>query len=508
MKRIALLLSLIISFGLLATAAAQPTSLPDDPRFDQPVEFKTGNGGEQLSIMITSLARAIGLTAIVDDVPDTNITYDIGEPKPFRQVWDVVLTLNNLDYLLLDNDMVVVGTPASVSRLRRQGQAPAATGPADDLIQRFYRVNENPEDLAQVLQQVIPGLNVEILANLNTLSVRATEVQHQQIASTLGQFDTTAAPPVRRLYQLSNANAEALREVLLQTIIASEEESFAITNIASSQNGTTADGGTRTIIRTADLTIAADDRTNSLVVTAPEVIQAEIAGLIAQLDVAQPQINVQVRIQEISTRSAADLGINLSGGLGSFAASFLDGGLRFVFDAQNAISGLNIGAVLDTLEAQRLSRRVDDSNLTMLNNSTGRINSGGRIEITFPGIDGTIQTRTIEFGVIIEITPRISADGRVILDINAEVSDLLVPLSEGGIPQRIDFSTREVSSTITLERDQTVLLGGLLQNSFTTATSRVPILGSLPLIGNLFSSTSTSENNTELLLIVNATVID
>ena len=179
-----------------------------------------------------------------------------------------------------------------------------------------------------------------------------------------------------------------------------------------------------------------------------------------------------------------------------------------MFNAQKAVSGLNIGAVLDTLETQGLSRRVDDSNLTMLNNSPGKINVGGRIELTFASLDGDIQTRTLEYGVIIEVTPRISSDGRVILEISAEVSDLAVPLADGGIPQRIDFTTREVTSTVTLEPGQTVLLGGLLQNALSTTRSKTPILGSIPIIGSLFSTTNTEEEDTELLLIVSAMVIE
>src|SRR5690606_39456583 len=55
------------------------------------------------------------------------IVYDIGEPKPFRQVWNIVLTLNDLDYVLLENDVIVVGTTSSVNRLR----APAPEAPEE-----------------------------------------------------------------------------------------------------------------------------------------------------------------------------------------------------------------------------------------------------------------------------------------------------------------------------------------------------------------------------------------
>ena len=503
--RILFVLFLTFFFGFTAVAQQVP-SLPDDPRFDQPVGFSTATGGESLRAMVMALAKSVGLTAVADSVPDTTIMYDIGEPKPFRQVWDLITTLNDLDYLLLDNDVMVVGTPASVAKLGRQN----LDSDVDDTVervQRFYRVIENPDDLAEVVRQAVPGANVDVLANLNTLSVRASEEEQSEVARVLSRFNPEIAQPVRRVYSLSNADAATLAETLTQTIVSGEEET---TNLVDTDNNQVANEQTtvKSVVRTEDIVIAADERTNSVIVTAPETIQAEIATLIDALDIPQPQVNVQVRIQEIQTRSAANLGINLSAGVGNFATTLLDTGLQFVFDAQNAVSGLNIGAVLDTLETQGLSRRVDDSNLTMLNNSPGKINVGGRIELTFASLNGDIQTRTLEYGVIIEVTPRISADGRVILEISAEVSDLAVPLADGGIPQRIDFTTREVTSTVTLEPGQTVLLGGLLQNALSTTKSRTPILGSIPIIGSLFSTTNTEEEDTELLLIVSAMTIE
>ncbi|MBS3966976.1 MAG: hypothetical protein KGZ60_06980 [Truepera sp.] len=482
-------LLLVALFAASLTAAAQLAPLPDDPRFDTPVTFRTKSDGESLRAMVQALASAINLTAVVDDVPDTLIVYDIGEPKPFRQVWNLVLTLNNLDYALLENNLVVVGTSASIARLRQ----PQAAVPGDEpTLQRFYRVTGDVNAIAEFLRQELPGVNVNAFEALNSLSVRGTAAQLAEIEAVLAEIDraVAAVPLEQRLYTLSNADAAALAEVLQRSGLRAETE---------------VEGA---VVRDFEFTVVAEPRTNSLIITAPAALHQQLSSLIAQLDIPQPQVNVQVRIQEIERRTAANLGINLTAGLGNFAATVLDGGLNFVFDAQRAISGLNIGAVLDTLESQGLSRRVDDSTLTMLNNQAGRLQSGGRIELTFPGADGEIQQRTIEFGVIIEVTPRISADGRVILDVNAAVSDLLVPLAEGGIPQRIDFSERRVSSTVTLEPGQTVLLGGLFQNTFGTTVQGVPLLSAIPIIGSLFSTTTTSERNTELLLVVNATVIE
>ena len=482
-----LLLACLFVAGL-GVVAAQSSTLPADPRFDAPVAVVTGPDGENLAAMVAALARSVGWTPIVDGVPAMTVSYDIGDAKPFRQVWDLILSLNDLDYVLLENDVVVVGTAASLADLRATGRGPVgATGA--DIERRFYRVNGDPAQLVAILQASLADVDVSALPGVPTLVAFATEEDHARIEDLLAQFDAPSEVVEQRVYPLSNANAVDLAAVLRQADIV-------------------VDGGDGSTSTSASFTVVADVRTNSLIITGTPGVQASIAALLPELDVAQRQVNVQVRIQEINRRVASSLGIDLSGASGSFAANLLNTGLRFIFDAQAAVSGLNLAATLDALESQGLSRRVDDSTLTVLNNGTGKMQSGGRIEISFQGGEGEVATRTIEYGVIVTVTPRIASDGSVILDVSAEVSDVLVPLSEGGAPERIDFSTRAVSSTVTLQPGQTVLLGGLLQNAFSQSERRIPVLGDIPILGALFGQTELEDESTELLLVVDATVLD
>ena len=507
MKRRFSLFTLLASLWL-ATVSAQLSPLPDNSRYDMPTTFVTEGDGESLKIMVDALARSVGLTPIVDSVPDTPITINIDEPKPFRQLWSTVLSLYNLDYLLQDNDVVVIGPSAVIAGLGGAGQMAPVSDPNAEIVSRFYRVNNSPSDVAIILRQAVPGVEVTELESVNSVAVRGSQAQQDEVQAVLSQFDRAAAegtPNVLRVYSLANAKASVLAEVLQSSGIESsiitadeaqegEDGEPVISNLQSSEEKA--------------FTVVADDRTNTLIVTATPDIQTQIADLIPSLDVPQAQVNVQVRIQEVTSRAANNLGINLSAGFGNFAATLLDGGLNFIFDAQNAITGLNLGAVLDTLETQGLSRRVDDGNMTVLNNGVGKMKSGGRIEITYDSDGGEVATRTIEFGVILEITPRISSDGRIIMDVSAEVSDLLTPFNEGGIPQRIDFSERTINSTVTLEPGQTVLLGGLLQSEFSQTESGLPVVSDLPVIGNLFKDTELEDTSSELLLIVTASVVE
>lgn len=103
------------------------------------------------------------------------------------------------------------------------------------------------------------------------------------------------------------------------------------------------------------------------------------------------------------------------------------------------------------------------------------------------------------------MTPRVANDGNITLDISASVEDVL---SDTGDPSFLELSTRKVTSLISLEPGQTVLLSGLLQNQFIETRKQVPVLGSIPVIGSLFSKTTTEQRDTELLIIVTADILN
>jgi type IV pilus assembly protein PilQ len=517
----------LFTFLLLSWAVvlAQPSPLPEDTRFDAPTTFVTQTEGESLRAMIDSLARSVGLTPIVDKIPaDKVVTYNIDQQKPFRQIWDIVLGQEGLDFVLQSNDIIVVGSAEALVGLQPAPQIEpveqVATEPGVVLLQKFFRVNNTPKDVAAIVQQSIPGVQVDALESVSSISVRGTAEQLDQVQVVLSQFDSPAAtiPMERRVYKLNNAQAASgeipdpanldktikitgLAEILAETL---EGSTVQVVNAADAAAPAAAAAAPAGGSATVDVKIVADPRTNSLLVTAPAEVQAQIAGLIEQLDVPQPLVNVQVRIQEITRTSAQDLGVDLSAGLGNFAFKALEESFQFVFDAQQAITGLNIGAILDTLEKQGLSRRVDDGNLTIINNGIGRLQSGGTLYILIPGVDDNIE-RVIPYGVQLDVSPRLNNDGKIILNIIASL-DLLPP--DASNPNFLNLSTRKVRSTVTVEPGQTILLSGLFQNSFTTETRGVPILSSIPIIGQAFSKTNTTENNSELLLIVTADVIE
>lgn len=118
LHRILLLALTVLGFGLGANGFAQgATKLPAGARFDAPVTVEMPSGGLRLETYLRALATSVKLTVIAQGIPDTTVSYDFSG-KPFRQVWELVIALNQLDFELQPNDVIIVGPPSVISLLR------------------------------------------------------------------------------------------------------------------------------------------------------------------------------------------------------------------------------------------------------------------------------------------------------------------------------------------------------------------------------------------------------
>lgn len=244
------------------------------------------------------------------------------------------------------------------------------------------------------------------------------------------------------------------------------------------------------------------------------------------------QVMLEVRFAEVSRTVGKDLGvssfINSNGGafdaatgsgaqlipgtngagtlqLDSIVGSF---GIfrRFFTD----VAGLNIEAVLDALEERGLSKTLAEPTLIALSGERASFLAGGEFPIPVVqggiGGDGGSQSLTVEFkafGVSLGFTPTVLTDDTINLLVEPEVSsiDPSASITLNGL-QIPGLQTRRVSTVLELRDGESFAIAGLLQRDFQTTVSQVPILGSLPIIGTLFRSSSFQKGETELLIIV------
>ena len=165
--------------------------------------------------------------------------------------------------------------------------------------------------------------------------------------------------------------------------------------------------------------------------------------------------------------------------------------------------GLDLASAIDAAETDGLVTTLAEPNLTALSGETASFLAGGEIPIPIAQGLGQVSVEYKQYGVSLAFTPTVLSDGRISLRVRPEVSQLstagTVTLGGFTIPGLV---TRRAETTIELGSGQSFMIGGLLNNNVTNSTDKVPGIGALPVIGALFRSNSFRRQQTELVIVV------
>jgi pilus assembly protein CpaC len=165
--------------------------------------------------------------------------------------------------------------------------------------------------------------------------------------------------------------------------------------------------------------------------------------------------------------------------------------------------GLDILSALDLGETDGQVTTLANPNLTALSGETGSVLAGGEIPIPISQGLGAVSVEFKQYGVSLSYTPTVLADGRISLRVRPEVSELTsagaVTLNGVTIPA---LTTRRAETTVELGSGQSMVIGGLLQNSTNNTIDKAPGLGDVPVLGALFRSTGWKRNETELMIVI------
>ncbi len=257
---------------------------------------------------------------------------------------------------------------------------------------------------------------------------------------------------------------------------------------------------------------------------AVELVQSMVGDtikVISRLKAATPlQVNLQVKIAEVSRSLMKDIGVNLrsvdqTGGFnfgiiqGRQAAidpavsQFVGREQTTTLGAAGRFLGLRLGAALDLAETEGLVTTLAQPNLTALSGETASFLAGGEFPIPIAQDLGQVTIQFRQFGVSLAFTPVVLADGRISMRVRPEVSELssegAVRLNGFDVPA---LTIRRAETTVELGSGQSFMIGGLMRNSQTNSIDRAPGLGNVPVLGALFRSTRYRKSETELVIIV------
>jgi general secretion pathway protein D len=177
------------------------------------------------------------------------------------------------------------------------------------------------------------------------------------------------------------------------------------------------------------------------------------------------------------------------------------------------LSTTDVQVVLNALTEITDVNVVSSPQLLVLDNESARLQIGDEVPVAVQSSQSTIDpsaplVTTIEYrdtGVILEVTPRVNAGGLVVLEIIQEVSSISETASSTGNSPII--SQRRFESTVAVQGGETIALGGLIQDTRTDSITGIPVLAEIPILGNLFKSTTDRIDRTELLVLLTPRVV-
>jgi general secretion pathway protein D len=295
--------------------------------------------------------------------------------------------------------------------------------------------------------------------------------------------------------------------------------------------------------------IQADPSTNSLIISAPEPLYRQMRAMIEQLDTRRAQVYIESLIVEVSGDKAAEFGFQWQGLLGNKGDTWgaaagtnfgVQGNILGITAAQ--ASGDNIGqalslgqglnfallrnyggtyalaAIANMLQSQSNTNIVSTPNLITLDNEEAKIVVGQNVpfvtgQFTNTGATGGTNLnpfQTIErqdVGLTLRIKPQIGEGGTVRMTIYQEASQVLARTAPGTSNAGPTTSKRSIESTVVVDDGAILVLGGLIEDRFEETRSQVPLLGDIPLIGELFRSQTRTKQRTNLMVFLRPVIM-
>jgi general secretion pathway protein D len=429
-------------------------------------------------------------------------------------------------------------------------------------------------DVARLIDQVLSGTVVGQNAShfkvveddlTGTLLLTATASQHAQVKALVERLDATATASRRpiRSFKLKNRPVTEILSLLESLIAAGAIESGTPTPMetASTSSGTpktepeapkvvhlppppaqsdsrndhgtqqqpsSKGGGTKTAaqaVTTPEVSLSADEGTNTLVAVGESRILDQIEKLLNDLDIRQPQVMLEALVLSLTESDAKSLGVELEKlgiandvrfrlaslfGLGTPDAS----GAALPSPTGTGFHGVvldpgSFSAIVRALESIDRGRTLTIPRVLVDNNQQGRLDSVLQTPYQSTNASTTVATTsfggTVDAGTTITMRPQIAEGDHLLLEYDVSVSSFVGDSTNASLPP--PRQQNKIASSVTIPDGYTVVVGGLAIHSQTQSTSQIPWLGDIPLLGRLFQNRSDTTRDSKLFVFLHADVM-
>ena len=260
--------------------------------------------------------------------------------------------------------------------------------------------------------------------------------------------------------------------------------------------------------------IKVESRTNSLIVTDIPMVMSRIEDILARVDNPTPQVLVKAKLVEVNYGALRELGVVWrAGNMEDVRTSTHSGAeLSVPPPASNAafyfgklLSQAQLDLVISTLEDENKANVLSEPSILVADNQEAMILSGKKIPIVTRDFAGNQIIQFFDVALKLTVTPHISPDGKIVMDLHPVISDIAgeAPGAVGPV-----ISSQEAQTKLTVNNGETVVIGGIIKTQSQDVKKGVPLLSSIPIIGNLFKYTKHEVNKTELMIFVTPQIVE
>ncbi len=347
-------------------------------------------------------------------------------------------------------------------------------------------------------------LSITVDERTNSLLVAGTEEYVSLVGRVIEQLDSSPAEDRQSLvYRLRYAQATDI-ETALRSFLDQERQRLVSTL------GANAVGAAKELL-SREIAIVAEGTSNTLLISGSPRFFKTVTDIVRQLDQPPPQVLVQVLLAEVTLDDTTEFGITWNYTRTPGQNTTVQAATTFGLPATGfsfSVSGKDLTMLVRALQSQGRLEVLSRPQIVATDNKPATINIGKKVpfvesqRVTEAGsVFNTISKEPV--GIILELTPRISPDGFVMMDVSPEISSL----SESSVKISEDvnapiINSRSADTTVTVQDGHTIVIGGLITTKEQNREEKIPLLGDIPLLGLLFKSTKIVKERTELLIVL------
>ncbi|MDQ2800587.1 MAG: hypothetical protein M3Y13_13235 [Armatimonadota bacterium] len=544
--------SLALTVGLLGALAAAPASarpqpasmtkmaalpVPDRAAPGDPNDVTLDFVAADINDVLKALAMQTGTNIVSGSDVKGTITVSLAHVS-LEEALDLISKLSGFQYAKVGKTYLV-GTPAAIATMTQSGtaQAPATTG----VITFNY---SDPTDLGNIIKQMYPNIKTTPgksagNASGGVLIVTGTQDEVEGIRRVVADAESALSKNIAasrtEIYNIKYASADDLQSVLSRLVpgiivtpgptqraippAPTTADSSGATSTTTSYGNTGA--GTGGTVTSATGNLPTKPTTNSLLLTGSDADIARARQILTTVDLRPAQINFEAKVSEVNLNSLKQIGLKYdftgaSAIIGEFGTTNTLGSGTYAgkvnkfgtFGRTPLSNFVTVG--LDALYTSGDAKLLANRNISAIDGQPAAVFIGDTINyissVTQSPTGQNITTSSVNAGIKLFVTGKVNNDGYITMNVHPEVS--LVTLQNAGIggAQLPRISTREATTTVRVRDGDTIAISGLINEQDTKDVRKVPFLGDIPFIGNLFRDTTHNHNRDEVVIFIKVSI--